>query len=121
MERETALLSRSFNLSIDVVPMMGAQTTGFNNGSAHEPLWCGTDPVARGVEGKKINELSLDKVHARPICAMLTLYFLASASTLEYSSARGGAMVVSFRGGERQGGVEDAHRPTISWLLGCFR
>ena len=31
-----------------------------------------------------------------------------------------GVMVMSFRG-ERQGGVGDAHRPTISWLLGCFR
>jgi len=51
---------------------MGAVTTGqVGSKSAHAPC-----------NGKRIHAPSLLRVHARDICAMLRLRFLASSSTL---------------------------------------
>jgi hypothetical protein len=72
-----------------------------------------SQPTQRAT-GNEIHTPSLLRVHARDICAMLRLRFLASSSTL----AAAGGKITDHATRVNMGW---SHRLTISWLLGSLR
>jgi hypothetical protein len=112
---DLCLLIESFNLSRDVVPMMGAVTTD-EKGKGPTLLLVFTHESNTGM-----HEPSLVRVHASATCAMLTLCFLESSSTLAEEENHGHGQKVIRAGREREDSGKEAHRRRTSWLLGSLR